>query len=1103
MRFGILGPVEVRRGDGSPLAVGGPQVRSLLALLAVDAGRVVSRERLIDGLYGEEPPGDAGHALQSQVSRLRRALRNGVEGGELVESSAAGYRLAVEPEAVDAHRFARLAEGGRKALREKDFAAAAALLDEAMALWRGAALADVRDAPFADVQVARLTEARLAAAEDRAEVGLALGEHQGVVAELPDLVAAHPLRERTRALLMRGLYAAGRQAEALELFEQGRRLFAEELGADPGAELAEAHMTILRADAPSSGAAQTRRLPAQFTSFVGRDAEIAQLVPLLAQTRLVTLTGPGGTGKTRLALEAGTQFRGEVCFVALAPLADGADIAEAIADALGSRDTLAHSTSGPRDAETRVLAALADRPLLLILDNCEQVILDAARLTHRLLLGCPGLRVLATSREALSITGETVLQVGQLPVADTDAALTEQLRSPAVHLFADRATAARPGFTVDAGTIGTVRRICARLDGLPLAIELAAARLRSLDLEEIDARLSDRFRLLGRGDRTAEPRHQTLQAVVAWSWDLLDPAEQLLAQRFTVFAGGATAEDVQHVCALDDADELLPSLAEKSLLQVTGNRYRMLETIREFAHTRLTESGAPDPLLRAHAEYFTALAEHSEPLLRGNHQLTHLTRLGTHHDNLQAALRWSVHSAPHLALRLIAAQAWYWWLSGRPGDAPQLARDLLPHLDSDLQPRPNPGPMPPSDSRQPPQRGPTLQLDTGLPQPDSSPVTRLNDAEAVEAYALCVAVGARGGALSGAEVERATAAVGRLETPLRRPYLVFLLAVAGGLLTSSAEQQRRLFGPDAWSQAFTRLGEGLRMLMSGNPIDAEPELRTALEDFRVTGDRWAIASTLDKLAAIADWRGDRQTSLALIEEALTLNDELGAVADSADLLNRHGDILARGGLSECDLDAARADYERAADLARSIGVMDLRANALRGLGDIARTTDRDEARGHYMAALALPPDESVGAVEARARSLIGLGWINISDGAVAQALYDHRTALQLALDHRLRHIAAGAAVGLAGASIPTAFATTADHAMDTRADQSADRNAERAATLLGAATGMRGLALEGDTDIATVTAAARAVLGDKRFENAYRLGTEMPPAEVLSLAWVG
>ncbi|MFB8009736.1 BTAD domain-containing putative transcriptional regulator [Nocardia sp. NPDC056000] len=1161
MQFGILGSIEVRRTDGDPIAVGGPQVRALLALLALDAGKLVSRERLIDGLYGEDPPGDAAHALQSQVSRLRRALRAtaGSAASEFVESSPAGYRLAVEPRAVDAHRFAQLAEQGRNALRDRDPAAAATLLDQALACWRGPALADVLDAPFAEVQVARLDEARLIVLADRAEAALALGDHHSVVATLPELVAAYPLRERLRALLMRGLYAAGRQADALESFEQGRRLLADELGADPGTELTEAHLAILRADAAPAPA--LRRLPAQFTSFIGREPELAQLIPLLAHARLVTIAGPGGTGKTRLSLEVGARVQGEVCVVELAALADGAQVAPAVVAALGGRDS-----SGGRDPETQLLSILADRPLLLILDNTEHLVLDTARLTHRLLRACPGLRVLVTSREPLAITGESVFPLGQLPIAAPEAALADQVNSPAIRLFADRAAAAKPGFTVDAGTIGAVRRICARLDGLPLAIELAAARLRTLDIDDIDARLTDRFRLLSRGARTAEPRHATLHAVVAWSWDLLTPAERQLAQRFTVFANGATLTAAQHICNpaigsetlrgsaentdtsaerrnagaenqnvgaedrnggaedqgagaetwLDDrefpgdVDELLSGLVDKSLVVAVSGRYRMLETIREFGLRELRDSGDHDRLLRAHAEFYLRLAEHSEPALRGPDQLTHLARLTADHDNLQAALHWSARADPALAQRLIAAQAWYWWLTGRPGDAPDLAERLLLNTNSGvveagsrtaaantgaIEPHPHPDGVDSTpvraygDSGEPRRGSRYAETGVGVETTRAEPDWSIG----AEEFALCVTVAARGASGLGADnhlaaaqfaaaVENAAAAVAELESPLRRPYLVLLLAFAGGRIPGDPDKVRQLFGPDPWSRAFLRLGDGLGLFMSGRAAEAEPEFLAALAGFRAIGDRWAISATLDKLAAIAELRGDRRTALTLIDEAIAVGTELGMAADIADLLSRRGDIHASG--DEAERDRARADYERAAELARTIGASDMRANALRGLGDLALDTDRVAARAHYEAALSLPADGSIGAAESRARTLIGLGRLGIVEKDAGQAFSHYRAALDLAVGNGLSPVAASAVEEMAAASFGTGAV-------------------EAAAVLLGAAEGMRGLTRTGDSEVSDVTEQCRKILGDRDFEAAFSRGVALPVDQAIALAQIG
>ncbi|MEV4014605.1 BTAD domain-containing putative transcriptional regulator [Nonomuraea angiospora] len=1038
MRFGVLGPVEARLPDGGPVAVGGPQVRSLLAMLLLEAGRPVSVGRLAAGLYGEHAPADVAHALQSQVSRLRRGLRDGAA----VEFGPAGYRLAVDLDAVDAHRFARLAGQGRQALAGGDPAGAARLLGQALDLWRGPALADVLDAPFAEAAAARLLEERLAAVEDRAEAALALGEHHAVAAELAELVETHPWRERARALLMRALYAGGRQAEALAAFEQARRFLGDELGVDPSAELAEAHLAILRAEPAAAPA--LRRLPAQLTSFVGRSQELRELSTLPAGSRLVTLTGPGGTGKTRLAVEASGRVPGEVCFVDLSALSDGAQVAPAVAAALGLRE------SGP--PEDRLVAALADRPVLVILDNCEHVVAGAAGLAHRLLAACPALRILATSREALGITGEVLFPVGQLAVPAPDAALAEALACPAVRLFADRAAAVRHGFVVDAATIGAVRRICAALDGLPLAIELAAARLRSFTLDEVDARLADRFRLLSRGERTAAPRHQTLRAVVDWSWGLLDPDEQALARRLTVFAGGATLADAERVCGLDglagsdDVAAVLAGLVDKSLVEAHDGRYRMLETVREYCAERLAETGEREECLRAHAECFTALAEAADQHLRGPGQLDRLARLDAEHGNLLAALGWAVTADPPLAARLIAALSWFWWLRGLRGEAAPLAARLL-----------------------------------GEHAPG---------AEDAEEYACCVVTATATATATGNvtghatdaglrdHLDRAAAGLAAYDRPLRRPHAVFLLSVAGRLLDVEPALQHRLFDTDPWSQAFLRMGDGLRLLLGGQTSAAEDALTAALAGFRSAGDRWAIANSLDKLAGIAAWRGERARAVAWMDEAITLIEELGRTEDAADLLTRRADILAQDG----DLAAAGSGYERAAEVARAVGAPDLLADARRGLADLARQSgEPHRARRLYEAALAGCGDASITGSRIRARILTGLGWAAATDGDAAQARAHHRAALKTAVRSGNLPAAADAVGGLAGAALLAG-------------------DAERAATLIGAAAALRGAELVADHDVDETAAEAERALGPDRYAEARHRGRGLSAEEVLDLA---
>ncbi|MDL4774554.1 BTAD domain-containing putative transcriptional regulator [Actinomadura xylanilytica] len=1077
MQFGILGPVEARGDDGTSIAVGGPRVRALLALLLLDAGRTVTAERLIDGLYGDDPPSGAANALQSQVSRLRRGL--GPAG--LVEGRPAGYRLNVDPGDVDVHRFERLARAGRRALTGADTAAngpggavagvrdaarAADLLREALGLWRGPALADLADVPFAGAQAARLEELRVAAAEDRAEAGLALGEHGPLVPGLRDLVAAHPLRERARALLMRALYGDGRQAEALSVYEDARRTLADELGADPSSELAGVHLAVLRGapSAPEAGTgaraagsppppARPLGVPAQLTSFVGREDELRRVGRMLAEGRLVTLLGPGGAGKTRLAIEAAGREDGEVCFVDLAPLGASSEVPKALLGALGLRESgmlpnpaeppgpsAEARDERPRDTAERLASALAGRRMLLVLDNCEHVVEAVARLTHRLLGACPELRVLATSREALAITGEALRPLPPLALPPEGAAPDEASAYPAVRLFADRAAAVRPGFAVDEVTLAAVLQICAALDGLPLAIELAAARLRSLPVTEVAARLDDRFRLLSRGNRTAAPRHQTLRAVVEWSWGLLGEDEQTLARRLTVFAGGLTRESAEGVCGLPpyDTDELLAGLVDKSLVQTDGVRYRMLDTVRAFCAEQLAEAGETERLERAHAAYFLDLARRADPELRGAAQLEWLERLAAEHANLHMALRRSVHTHPVFALHLVAALTWYWWLRGRIEGAP-LAITLLDRV--------------------------------GLDPPEGLE----------EEYILCVTNALSSGftgARSTAWLDRATTLLEGIDRTLRYPSTLVLWALtAGPPRTDPTTLHERHIGADPWSQALIAMSEGFMQQYAGDVDGAEAACATALARFRATGDRWGMANTLDSLAQIRDWRGDRERSLELLDEALRLTGELGALEDTADLLCRRGEVYVHSG----DLAAAEADYEQAIVNARQAGTPDKVGAGRCGLGNVARHRgDLAGACALYESALTGFASKRFIAAAVRLSAQVGLGWIAAAEGDAARARAMHRAALKLTFDHPVFMYRAATAVGMAGVAL-------------------LEGDGERAALLIGASTAMHGIQVPGDPDAVRVAAAARALIGDGPFEAARSRGAALPAEDAFAL----
>ncbi|MGR6319115.1 BTAD domain-containing putative transcriptional regulator [Micromonospora soli] len=674
--FGMLGTVELQVA-GRPATPLAPAVRALLARLVLAAGRVVSADALTDALWGEQPPTDATNALQLRVSKLRRALVAAGAGGDLLVTRAPGYQLAVAADAVDANRFERLLETARSATTGAGPAAALARFDEALRLWRGPALADVGDAEWALAEAARLEELRLGAVEDRLELLLAAGRQAEAVADLERLVATHPLRERLHRLLMLALYRGGRQADAITAYHALRHRLADELGIDPAPELQALAEAILRqqvpalapaaapvaepagppaavpartVSAPRTAAAanptprapQRGDLPRRLASVIGRQDDVHRVLDRLREARVVTLTGPGGVGKTTLALEvarhADDALADRVHLVRLAALPTGTDLPEAVAGQLGV------TAGGPGPAASAALVAWlgADRTLLVV-DNCEHVIDDAAELVEQLVAACPAVTVLTTSREALAVPGETQLAVAPLGVPDGPADLARLGDSPAVALFVDRARAVRPGFVLDETTAPVVADICRQLDGMPLAIELAAARVKALPPGEIAARLHDRFALLSAGARTSEARHRTLRATLDWSHDLLSEAERGLLRRLAVFRGGWDLAAAEQVCAFDGlaADEVLDllfRLVDRSLVvpDPTTGRFRLLVTIREYAAARLAEAGETETARDHHLTHFTELAERYGPHARSDADAW--ARLTEEHDNFRAAI---------------------------------------------------------------------------------------------------------------------------------------------------------------------------------------------------------------------------------------------------------------------------------------------------------------------------------------------------------------------------------------------------------------------------------------------------------------------------------
>jgi predicted ATPase/DNA-binding SARP family transcriptional activator len=681
--FRLLGPVEVEQ-DGHVVAVGGRRQRALLAHLLLHANTVVPRDRLIDALWGERPPDTAANALQVAVHGLRKLL-----GADRIVTRGSGYLLRVETGELDLERFGALAERARS----EPHAAASATLREALALWRGAALADVGEVPFAAAEEARLEELHLAALEERIAADLALGRHAELVPELERLVAEHPFRERLRREHMLALYRSGRQADALEAFQQARRTLVDELGLDPGPELQELERAILRQDAALALPAARARssIPAPLTPLVGRRLELAALTSLVrsGQARLLTLTGPGGTGKTRLALESAwelvSDFSDGVVFVDLAPIADPELVGAQILAALEVDEQ-----PDRRVVET-IKDALRGRNLLLLLDNFEGVV-DAAPLVTELLAAAPELKALVTSRVVLHLSGEHEYPVPPLALPDLEHDSVDGLaRSEAVELFAARARAVSPGFGLTAANARVVAAICVALDGLPLAIELAAARTRELAPEEMLERLGSRLELLTTGPRDVPARQRTLRATLDWSFDLLDDDEQRLLARLAVFSGGATLEAAEAVCGADL--EALEALVDKSLLrreetEGTEQRFRLLETVREYGLERLGERGETDELRRRHAEHFRYLAERSAAELSAGRPSSEVYEsLEADLDNIRTALGWADEADPELMLQLAGLLKLFWRVRGHLDEGRRWLESALAHAADPTQGR--------------------------------------------------------------------------------------------------------------------------------------------------------------------------------------------------------------------------------------------------------------------------------------------------------------------------------------------------------------------------------------------------------------------------------
>ncbi|MEV6494848.1 BTAD domain-containing putative transcriptional regulator, partial [Actinoplanes sp. NPDC051633] len=576
-------------------------------------------------------------------------------GGLLARNG--GYLLQLADDSLDARTFERLAAAGARALEAGDFARARDVLTEALLLWRGSALAAFATEPFARAAATRLDGLRLQAQENRLTADLALGRHADLVAELENLTASHPLRERFWHQLMVALYRAGRQSEALAAYRAARDVLAGQLGVEPGPELRQLHGAVLRQDpaldtqAPATSPPhRVGNVPAGLTSFVGRQRDLDEVGRRLRAGRLVTLTGVGGAGKSRLAVEAAIAARADfpdgTWLVDLAVLTQPGLVVSAVARALGVRE---HAR---RPLSEMIADHLATATALVILDNCEHVLAEVAEIADGLLRACPAVRIVAATRERLHVTGEQVWPVGGLTVpAPGVVGGAAVAGTDAVQLIVERVAAASPAFTLTDANSGAIAQICRRLDGLPLALELAAASIQALGADRVARGLDDRFRLLVRGSRTALPRHQTLQAIVDWSYELLDAAHRDLFDRLAVFVGGFTLPAAEAVCADGESAgpvaDLVTGLVDKSLVLIerpdaATPRYRILETLRAYGWQRLAGSGRADAIRDRHATHVLTMVRKARAAWQSTQQPVWLRRLEAELGNIRAALQWLV-----------------------------------------------------------------------------------------------------------------------------------------------------------------------------------------------------------------------------------------------------------------------------------------------------------------------------------------------------------------------------------------------------------------------------------------------------------------------------
>jgi predicted ATPase/DNA-binding SARP family transcriptional activator len=1063
VEFSILGPLELVV-DEQPRVLPAGGERAVLELLLLNAGRVVPASTLVDAMWGENLPNNAMNALQGRISRLRKAMTDAGLPDALVTTRRPGYVADIDPDQVDANRFIRLVREARRRADQNAPLEAIRLYEEGLSLWRGDPLAEFSDEPWAQAEINRLSALRTSALEERINLRLVLGHHAELVAELEELTARYPLQERLHGQLMLALYRSGRQADALAAYQRLRQTLDDELGLEPSAELRTLEQAILRQDAKLSAPARVRptaqhNLPARLTSFVGRGPELDDALTLLKANRLLTLTGPGGAGKTSLAIEAAARLTDRhsdgVWLIRLAGVTDPEHVTRAVADTLAVPD-------GSGTVEQRLIRYLQDRTALVVMDNCEHVVDAAATLVERLLMACGQLRLLATSREPLAVPGEVQLAVPPLDTPPPEASPAEVAMYEAVQLFVDRARAALPAFQLDATTAQPVAEVCRRLDGIPLAIELAAARVKSLAVAEIAARLDDRFQLLTAGPRTAEARQQTLAATVDWSYHLLRPPERVVFRRLSVFRGGWSADAAERVCAgagigRADVIGLLAALVDRSLVLADHReavRFRMLETLRHYGTDRLAEAGEREQAARAHATYYTEVAEQGEPLLRGPDQGRWLRWMTVERDNLRAALAWCrahAETDPDLGLRLAAALGWFWYFASYQDGRHEITAMLAA-----------------ATRGTPAARARALQGHAVVARPRSCIVHPSAECapSALQSWEMFRELGDHQRAAMSRTL-MAVEGIGRpdMTDPIR-------------MLTEANEQF--VHTGDEWGQALGLFVEMELHCVAGSIDDATDVAHRALTYFRRLGDHWGISAVQYHLGLALHRAGRLSDALQTYETALGEGRLVGMANTIQYLLANMGHVALMLG----DADSAERHFAEASRAAHDLGAEGSPLAAL-GEGQLARHRgDLDRAERHFTEALRMLSAPEVRDWAATAAS--GLGFVAELTGDLTAAESHHRRAYQLATD--AGHTGAAArAVAIEGLACIAA----------------ARGDGQGAATLLGTAARWRAEAHRPPSplelhDIERAADQARALLGHRDFEKARGAGLTQPQ-ELLGL----